>query len=508
MSERKPKIIIAKEDFTANQVAEESVSKVVKSAEVMDAVDTMATDFEPDESTVLSNEEFNLVFANLSDNEADKLVGKPGVEFVEDDEMMYALGDENTDEVDEDDLDGEFFDEDEEAALEIDEALTELELISDDDIDLVSPEDAVLAAQLEPEIDELEIDETGEIITLDEPAVEKVEAAGIPRDKLVAIVKCVIEQFSGKIQDVPDEKISELLAAFGIPGSSSAARAVRDYITCGLRIIYAPQAWRYSTGSGVRVAVVDTGITPRHPDLRVYGGASFVPGVRRWYDDHYHGTHVAGTIAALRNRRGVVGVAPTARLYAVKVLNSRGSGRSSWILNGLAWCLRRRMHVVNLSLGSGARTHNIGNYSRAYENAGRRLRRRGILPVAAAGNSGSTRRPYVGNPARCPSFMAVSSVDCRRRRAASSSYGPQVEICAPGVNVLSTAPTRGYRRLSGTSMAAPHVAGVAALVKRRHPTWSGDTIRRHLWRTALDLGRPRRDWFFGYGQVRAYHAVR
>lgn len=131
------------------------------------------------------------------------------------------------------------------------------------------------------------------------------------------------------------------------------------------------------------MAVVDTGIAPRHPDLRVYGGASFVPGVTRWHDDHYHGTHVAGTIAAAMNRRGVVGVAPAARLYAVKVLDRRGRGQTSWILNGLAWCYRYRMHVVNLSLGSGATTHSTSNYSRAYENAGRLLRRRGILPVAA-----------------------------------------------------------------------------------------------------------------------------
>jgi subtilisin len=322
------------------------------------------------------------------------------------------------------------------------------------------------------------------------------------------VIKCAIEQTSGKVQDVADEKISEVLASFGVVGSAQAASTIRDYITCGLKIIYAPQAWRYSMGRGVRVAVVDTGITPRHPDLRVYGGASFVPGVTHWHDDHYHGTHVAGTIAALQNNRGVVGVAPRARLYAVKVLDRRGSGRLSWILNGLAWCYRHRMHVVNLSLGSRVTTHDPRVYSRAYENAGRALRRRCILPVAAAGNDGATRRPYVGNPARCPSFMAVSAIDYKRRRAPFSSYGPQVEICPPGVNVWSTVPPTSYRQLSGTSMASPHVAGVAALVKRRRPAWCGDRIRVHLFRTALDLGRPGRDWFYGYGQVRAYHAVR
>ena len=514
MAEKRPKIVVIKEGFTATQVAEEAVKPVAKAAEIKNAVDVMATDFQPDESTILSNEEFGLVFASLSDSEAERLSRKAGVDAVEDDETVYAFDGNGPDLPEEE---GGFSDAvteiDDEAALEIDEALSEYDDAEEEDFNIVTPQDAALAAQTPPEFDDAELDEeTGEVISLDEPAAQRAEAAGIPRGKLIALVKCVIkcavEQASGRVEEVQDEKIGELLAAFGLPTASATVQAVRDYITCGLRIIYAPQAWRFSTGYGVRVAVVDTGITPRHPDLRVYGGASFVPGVTRWYDDHYHGTHVAGTIAAIYNNRGVIGVAPRARLYAVKVLNRRGSGRFSSILNGLAWCYRRRMHVVNLSLGSGARTHNTRVYSRAFENAGRWLRRRGILAVAAAGNSGSTRFPYVGNPARCPSFMAVSAIDCRRRRASFSSYGPQVEICAPGVNIWSTFPPSGYRRLSGTSMASPHVAGVAALVKRRHPTWHGDTIRVHLWRRALDLGRPGRDWFFGYGQVRAYHSVR
>jgi subtilisin len=234
--------------------------------------------------------------------------------------------------------------------------------------------------------------------------------------------------------------------------------------------------------------------------------------VTSWSDDNGHGTHVAGTIAAIANRRGVVGVAPHARLYAVKVLKDlaggfggRASGKLSWILNGLAWCYRNRMHIVNLSLGSGAATHNPGVYNIAYERIGQRLRRLGILCVASAGND--NHHP-VGNPARCPSYMAVSAIDRQRRLASFSSVGPQVEICAPGVRVMSTFPRSNYKAMSGTSMAAPHVTGVAALVKRRRPTWHGDTIRVHLRRTAIDLGRPGRDWAYGYGQVHAWRAVR
>jgi len=514
MSEKKPKIVIIKEGFTATQVAEESIKKVNKASEIKNAVDIMATDFQPDESTILSNEEFGLAFTSLSDDEVEKLSRKAGVESVEDDEIVRVLEGEGCADLPEEE--GDFSDsmteEDEESALEIQEALADYGESGEDDFNFVTPEDAALAAQMAPEFDDVELDEeTGEVISLDAPAAQQAEAAGIPRGKLLALVKCVIkcaiEQSSGRVEEVQDEKISELLAAFGLPTASASVQAVRDYISCGLRIIYAPQAWRFSTGYGVRVAVVDTGITPRHSDLRVYGGASFVPGVTRWHDDHGHGTHVGGTIAATRNGRGVVGVAPNARLYAVKVLNRQGSGSMSAILNGLAWCYRHRMHVVNLSLGSLASTHNTRVYSRAYENAGRLLRRRGILAVAAAGNSGRTTRPYVGNPGRCPSFMAVSAVDCQRKRASFSSYGPQVEICAPGVNVWSTTKPNNYGRKSGTSMASPHVAGVAALVKRRHPTWSGDHIRVHLWKKALGLGTPGRDWLYGHGLVRAYHSV-
>ena len=513
MAERKHKIVIVKEGFTAQQVAEESVAKVVTSAHVSDAVSTMATDFVPDESDVLSNEEFGYVFADLTDAEAARLTERAGVETVEDDKPAFALQGPEPEEPDvEPPLEIELPQEDTDATREIDEALSIYEGAEAEDFDIITPEAAALATQREPIVEEIDIDEMGQIVSLNEPAAAAIETAGVPRDKLIALVKCVIqcalEEFGGKTREVPDDKVSELLTALGLSGSRATVQAVRDYITCGLKITYVPQAWRYSQGAGVRVAIVDTGIAARHPDLRVYGGVSYVPGVTSWNDDHYHGTHVAGTVAALANGRGVVGVAPAARLYAVKVLNRNGSGYTSWILNGLAWCLRANMHIVNLSLGSVASTHDPRVYSRAYESAGLRLRRRGILPVAAAGNSGTTSRPYVGDPARCPSFMAVSAIDCRRRRSSFSSYGPQVEICAPGSNVWSTVPPNGYRQLSGTSMASPHVAGVAALVKARRPAWPGDAIRVHLWRTALDLGSAGRDWFYGYGQVRAYHAVR
>lgn len=509
---KKAKLVVIKEEASASEVAADQVAAVVSGANVMDAVSVMAGDFVPEDNSVLVNEDFRVVACNLTDRQAKDLETKTGVEAVEDDEEVFALSDGGPFEDDLGPIDDAMIADDEEAAAAIDEMMDGYQAALFEQQEETAHEQARFAAQHIPAVDDaIDFDEMGQLVALGGPAVGAGETSALPRDQIVkliaCIIRCAVEQFGGKVGEVSDDKIAELLAGQGFDASSASAAAIRDYITCGLRISYVPHAWRYSKGAGVRVAVVDTGIAPRHPDLRVYGGASFVPGVTSWADDHSHGTHVAGTIAATLNNRGLVGVAPHARLYAVKVLNRAGSGRTSWILNGLAWCSRARMHVVNLSLGALANNHNLSDYSRAYENAGRLLRRAGILAVAAAGNSGGTTRPYVGNPARCPSFMAVSAVDCQRRRAPFSSYGPQVEVTAPGVSVRSTIPPSGYGQKSGTSMATPHVAGVAALVKRRHPNWHGDTIRIHLRRTALDLGTPGHDWFFGFGQANAFRAV-
>lgn len=473
---RRPKLIIVEEGATAAEVASSEVAPTVGAdAEVLeDAVSVMAGRTEPSEVQLLPLNDFGIIEASLSDQEADAVAAKTGIVAVEDDEEVFGA---------EDDMDIQpVVDEEAEAAIDADLSYAEPEDARAEAAALAAR--ATFLAQTDPApVEAIDFDEAGNLVTFDPDPVTFAGAAG-----------------DDDLMDAPQDAQA--------PGEQPVQAASTDYITCGLNLIWTPPAWRYSTGAGVRVAVLDTGIAPKHPDLQVWGGVSFVPGVVPWFDDNGHGTHVAGTVAALRNGLGVVGVAPHARLYAVKVLDRSNRGRISWVLNGLAWCARTGMHVVNLSLSSDARTHDPRDYSVAYERAAWRLRQLGALPVAAAGNTGHTSAPYVGNPARCPSYMAVGAVDCNRHRASFSSYGPQVEICAPGVSVWSTYPAATYRQMSGTSMAAPHVSGVAALVKRRRPGWSGSTIRVHLRHTAVDLGAPGRDWFYGHGLVNAFRALR
>lgn len=271
-----------------------------------------------------------------------------------------------------------------------------------------------------------------------------------------------------------------------------------------ISLVNAPDAWaRGFTGNGVKVAVLDTGIA-NHPDLVISGGVSFVSGVISFNDGHGHGTHCAGVIGARNNSIGVVGVAPFASLYAVKVLSDAGSGQTSWILAGMAWAKQNGMNVISMSLGSNS------CQSTAYTNAIVQLNAAGVTVVCAAGNSGRSTEPFrcVGSPANSPGAIAVAAVDANKVRADFSSFGTTccppganpVSISAPGVSVNSTVPG-GYKVMSGTSMACPHVAGVVALVKQRFPAFTPAQIKAKLLATAADLGAPGNDPYFGAGLV-------
>jgi subtilisin len=267
-----------------------------------------------------------------------------------------------------------------------------------------------------------------------------------------------------------------------------------ETVPVGVNQIKAPSAWGCSRAKGIKVAVLDTGIDWTHPDLaaNVKGAISFVPGETAM-DGNSHGTHCAGTIAAPINGLGVVGVAPEASLYAVKVLANNGSGNWSWLIAGLNWCIQNRMHIASMSLGGSAAPA-------ALEAMCNVAFGRGVLLVAAAGNAGPG-MGTVGVPGRYKNVVAVSAIDNSNVIAPFSSRGQEVEICAPGVQVLSTVPGGGYGNKSGTSMACPHVAGAAAVVWGSHRFANNVTIWNLLGSAADNLGVPGWDPEYGYGRV-------
>lgn len=250
-------------------------------------------------------------------------------------------------------------------------------------------------------------------------------------------------------------------------------------------------------GGGVRVAVIDTGIDYTHPDLdaNYKGGWDFVSNDADPMDDNGHGTHVAGTIAAEDNDVGVVGVAPDAELYALKVLNSSGSGSFSSIIAAVQWCIDNRIQVTNNSYGTVSDPGTIAR--QAFDNAAAQ----GIVMVASAGNNGTSDGigDNVGYPGRYDSVIAVAATDSADRRAAFSSTGAAVDLAAPGYGISSTIRGGGYGSKNGTSMACPHVAGAAAVLVGR----GGDaaSVRQALTASALDLGTTGVDAWYGHGLI-------
>ena len=228
----------------------------------------------------------------------------------------------------------------------------------------------------------------------------------------------------------------------------------------GIDAVNAPEANVITRGAGVLVCVVDTGIQGSHPDLatNIIGGENFV--IKRgrlnpyqWADDNGHGTHVAGTIAALDNTIGVVGVAPQAGLFAVKVLDKNGSGYLSDVAEGILSCIENGADVINMSLVSSSNSTLVQAAVQDADAAG-------LIQVAAAGNSSGA----VQYPAKYPQVVAVSAVDINFDLASFSNFGSEIDFAGPGVGVRSTTKGSSYATFSGTSMAAPHVAGTAALM--------------------------------------------
>ena len=249
----------------------------------------------------------------------------------------------------------------------------------------------------------------------------------------------------------------------------------------GVNEIDAELSWSDSTGTGVKVAIVDTGIDTDHPDLvaNIGGGTNIINPRKHYKDDNGHGTHVAGIVAAVDNTIGVIGVAKEASLYGVKVLDRKGLGWLSDVMAGLEWCVDNGMDVVNMSLGLSSDSSIFHETITAVYNAG-------ITQVAAAGNYGEP----VDYPAAYAETIAVSATDALNNVVSWSNYGPEIDIAAPGEGIFSTYKDSTYKTLDGTSMATPHVAGTVALMLENQPDYTPDDILDILTATADDLGFP------------------
>lgn len=251
-------------------------------------------------------------------------------------------------------------------------------------------------------------------------------------------------------------------------------RAVPEH----LARIRAPLAWTRSEGEGVAVAVLDSGVDHKHPLLasNLYPGQNMVEPGKPPIDDSGHGTHIAGLIAALRTTAPVIGVAPRAKVHPVKILAKNGRGQLSDLIRGIGWAVDQGLPLINLSAGVPDPCDSLIRAVRAATNAG-------TLIIAAAGNGGGT----VGYPAALPEVVAVTALDSRDEVAPFCATGPGVDLAAPGVSLLSTLPGGGTGRKSGTSFAAPLVAGAAALYLALRPEAKPAQVKEAILATVVPL---------------------
>lgn len=241
---------------------------------------------------------------------------------------------------------------------------------------------------------------------------------------------------------------------------------VENEVPKGVELIQAPIIWSETKGKGMTVAILDTGCDTDHPDIkdRIIGGKNFTDddgGNQKVFEDYAgHGTHVAGTIAASKNGSGVTGVAPEASLLIVKVLNKDGQGQYDWITNGINFAIENKVDIISMSLGGPT------DHPELYE-AIKTAVGQNILVVCAAGNGGDGdgTTDEFAYPGSYNEVISVGAINFERRSSEFSNSNNEIDLVTPGEKILSTYLNGKYAKLSGTSMAAPHVSGALALIK-------------------------------------------
>ena len=268
-----------------------------------------------------------------------------------------------------------------------------------------------------------------------------------------------------------------------------------------LPIISAEQGWERTQGKeSMIIAIVDTGLDLEHPEFigKLVDGINILEPDSPPLDDDGHGTHVAGIIAANTNNfEGIAGITWHNKIMPIKVLDQSGAGTLFDVAQGVFWATDHGAKVINLSLGNYAESkflHDAIKYAFSKD----------VVLVAASGNDGTDQ---LGYPASYPEVIAVSAIDYDQTIVEFSNYGKYVDVVAPGVNIASTYPSNQYASLSGTSMASPHVAGLAGLIRSIDPTLSNQQINQIIKNTATDLGNPGKDPYYGYGEINIEKAL-
>lgn len=315
--------------------------------------------------------------------------------------------------------------------------------------------------------------EDADAVYLDRLGVAVVNADARDRAR-AARLRAAAAENAGRILAVEPER---RVAAYTARGNAGAPSGSETESTWGLQATGVVSSG--FSGRGIKVAVLDTGFDLKHPDYpsRSITTKSFVAGAKP-QDGHGHGTHCIGTACGPREpfHPPRYGVAWESTILAGKVLDDQGGGADGGILAGINWAITQGARVVSMSLGAEVALNDP--FSEVFEAVGQRALEAGTLIVAAAGNESDRESGWlapVGHPANCPSILAVGAVDAKLQPGNFSNRGlnprgGQVDLVAPGVDVLSSFPMPvRSRRLSGTSMATPHVAGIAALQAEAHP---------------------------------------
>lgn len=268
------------------------------------------------------------------------------------------------------------------------------------------------------------------------------------------------------------------------------ARAARERINWGHYLLGIPDTWTQSQGQGIKVAVLDTGVDTDHPDLvnAIADTQDFTgDGIE---DMNGHGTHCAGIIGARINGVGFVGVAPKCELLIAKVLANNGSGSYNWISSGIDWAVQNGADIISMSLGGPSTEPTL---HRAIHLA----LAEGLTIICAAGNEGAFGVNTIGYPGRYGSVITIAAHDPQGNPAGFSSRGGEIDFMAPGTDIWSTYKEGGFAELSGTSMATPFVAGMAALILSKH--------RQNQGSTPIETNEDLRDHFLYMSSHRGWH---